>query len=417
LADELGARSTLSSSLGIQGLVEVLLGRDGWQRTFQAGIAVEPAAEPAPIVARASFSLAAALSWVDELDEARDLLHLLLERAVERGEESGLPWILAQLAFVEFYAGQWREATERADEAMELALQTSQKPQQLFAQGVRALVRSAQGEVDGARSDAQAVLGPAQDQGVMIATILAVSALGLLELGLRQFDAAYRLFAPLDERLEQGGVREPGSARFITDEIEALVGLGRLDEAEALLERVEGRAKTVARASVGAACMRCRGLLTARRGDLDGALAALDQAVREHNRVPMPFDRARTLLALGSTQRRARMKRRARETLYEARGMFEALGAQLWGELARAEIARIGGRGPATDELTPSERRVAALVAEGRSNKDVAVALVVTVKTVESHLSRIYAKLGLHSRAELAHRFATEKIGEPSSKQ
>jgi DNA-binding CsgD family transcriptional regulator len=184
-----------------------------------------------------------------------------------------------------------------------------------------------------------------------------------------------------------------------------------------LLERVEGRAKTLDRGSLLAACLRCRGLLAATRGDLNGALASLEQAVREHDRVPMPFDRARTVLALGSTQRRARQKRQARETLDEAWTAFEALGAQAWAELAQAQIARIGGRGPSTGELTPSERRVAALVAEGRSNKEVAGTLVITVKTVESHLSRIYAKLGLHSRAELAHRFATEKIGVPASKQ
>jgi DNA-binding NarL/FixJ family response regulator len=96
--------------------------------------------------------------------------------------------------------------------------------------------------------------------------------------------------------------------------------------------------------------------------------------------------------------------------------IFDGLGAQAWAERALEETARIGGRGPATDELTPSERRVAKLVAEGRSNKEVASTLVVTVKTVESHLSRVYAKLGLHSRAELAHRLARGKIRETTSK-
>jgi DNA-binding CsgD family transcriptional regulator len=250
----------------------------------------------------------------------------------------------------------------------------------------------------------------------MIATILAVSALGLLELGEGRFDAAYRLFAPLGDQLEQGGVREPGSARFLTDEIEALIGLGRLDEAEAALERVEGRAKTLGRASVLAAALRCRGMLTAARGDLDAALGSLEQALQRHDRVSFPFERARTLLAVGATQRRGRLKRRARETLEEAHAVFDSLGARVWGQRALAEAARIGGRAPATDELTPSERRIAALVAEGRSNKEVADAVVVTVKTVETHLSRIYAKLGVRSRAELAHRFASEKIGEEAGK-
>ena len=417
LAEEIGDRSILCSVLGTHGLVDALLGRESWQAAPRAGIDLERDAGPVPMAAGPEFCLASALVWVDELDEARAILQSLVERADARGEESGLPWVLAQLAQVEYHTGHWEDARERSDEAIAIALQTSQEPQRLFALGVRALVRSAEGDVEGARTDAHAVIDRAQEQGVMNAKILGVSALGLLELGLGQLEAAYRLLAPLDEQLERGGVREPGSARFLTDEIEALIGLDRVGEAEAALERVEGRAKTLDRASVLAACLRCRGLLAAARGDLEGAFASLEQAVREHDRVPFPFDRARTLLVLGSVRRRSRMKRLARDTLEEAREVFEDLGAQSWAEQALVEMARIGGRGPATEELTPSEHRVAALVAEGRSNKEVAGALVVTVKTVESHLSRIYAKLGLHSRAELAHRFATEKFGERASKE
>ena len=117
-----------------------------------------------------------------------------------------------------------------------------------------------------------------------------------------------------------------------------------------------------------------------------------------------PFERARTLLVLGLTQRRAKQKRPARESLEAALAVFEELGARLWAEKARAELQRIGGRAPASGELTPSEQRVAALVGEGKTNREVATALYVSVRTVEGHLSRIYAKLGVRSRAELAHR-------------
>ncbi len=130
----------------------------------------------------------------------------------------------------------------------------------------------------------------------------------------------------------------------------------------------------------------------------------------------MPFERARTLLALGSTRRRAKRRRAARESLDEALAIFEELGARLWSEKAREELARIGGRPKPTGDLTPTERRVAALVAEGRSNKEAAAALFVTVKTVESNLSRVYAKLGVRSRAELAHRLTAETRGNEASK-
>jgi DNA-binding NarL/FixJ family response regulator len=74
----------------------------------------------------------------------------------------------------------------------------------------------------------------------------------------------------------------------------------------------------------------------------------------------------------------------------------------LWAEKAREELSRVGGRAPASSELTPTEERIAALVAAGKSNKEVAAELFLTVRTVETNLSRIYAKLGVRSRTELA---------------
>ena len=196
----------------------------------------------------------------------------------------------------------------------------------------------------------------AEERGVMMATIVAAGALGLLELSLGRFEIVDRLLGPLGARLEAGGVREPGSVRFVPDQIEALIALDRLEEAERLLAVLERQGTQLERASALAAAGRCRGLLAAAGGDLDGALASLQEALREHERVSMPFERARTLLALGATRRRARMKRPARETLEEALATFDELGARLWAEKARAELARIGGRPAATGELTETER-------------------------------------------------------------
>jgi DNA-binding CsgD family transcriptional regulator len=118
----------------------------------------------------------------------------------------------------------------------------------------------------------------------------------------------------------------------------------------------------------------------------------------------MPFERARTLLAQGVALRHARRRRDARAALEEARKAFQSLGAALWEEKAAVELRRIGGRRAAGGELTPAEERVAALVAEGRTNKEVAAALFLTERTVEFHLTHVYRKLGVRSRAELARR-------------
>ncbi|MBA3365143.1 MAG: helix-turn-helix transcriptional regulator, partial [Actinobacteria bacterium] len=147
---------------------------------------------------------------------------------------------------------------------------------------------------------------------------------------------------------------------------------------------------------------RCRGLLLAARGDLDGAFASFERALAEHARSVDPFHHARTLLSLGRTQRRAKRRRAARSTLDDALARFEMLGSPLWAEQARAELARISGRAPSRGELTEAERRIAGLVAEGRTNREVAAALFLTEHSVETALTRVYRKLGVRSRGELA---------------
>ena len=132
------------------------------------------------------------------------------------------------------------------------------------------------------------------------------------------------------------------------------------------------------------------------------SLEHLARAVELHDRVGQPFELARTQLVLGAAQRRARRKRNARNSLDSALKTFDELGTPLWAGKARAELARIGGRAPAGDGLTPSERRIAELVAEGKTNKEVAAALVVAERTVESALTQIYRKLDVRSRTELA---------------
>jgi DNA-binding CsgD family transcriptional regulator len=134
----------------------------------------------------------------------------------------------------------------------------------------------------------------------------------------------------------------------------------------------------------------------------------LERAVGEHEAVGDPFGRARALLAVGVVRRRSRRKRTAREALEGALAGFEAVGASGWSARARAELGRIGGRSR-EDGLTAAERRVAVLVAEGRTNREVAAALYLGERTVASHLTRVYAKLGVRSRTELARRLGAEE--------
>jgi DNA-binding CsgD family transcriptional regulator len=188
-----------------------------------------------------------------------------------------------------------------------------------------------------------------------------------------------------------------------------MIGTGDHHEAETWLARYEDLAERSTSPWALATAARSRGLLFEARGNMESAREALDRALAEHARMHCPFERGRTLLAAGSIRRRAREKRAAREILEEARRIFDSLGARLWTSRAQDELARISGRRPAASDLTTSETKLAALAAEGLSNKEIAAAMHISVHTVEAHLTRIYRKLGIRSRAALARRLRDEE--------
>jgi DNA-binding CsgD family transcriptional regulator len=197
---------------------------------------------------------------------------------------------------------------------------------------------------------------------------------------------------------------EPGVIPCVPDAIEALVALGELERAHELLVEHEEKGRALDRPWALATAARCRGLLAAVRGDQQASMAAFERAMEQHARLQMPFELGRTLLALGEAQRRFKQRRSAGASLRAALETFETLGAPLWAVKAKAELARTGNRAASPGELTPTEERVAQLVAEGQTNREVANALFVSVKTVEANLSRIFRKLGIRSRRQLSGR-------------
>ena len=149
----------------------------------------------------------------------------------------------------------------------------------------------------------------------------------------------------------------------------------------------------------------------ARRG---AVRAAFDAALALHDGLPMPFERARTLLALGERLRRAKQRAEAREPLTAALDAFERLGARPWAERARAELRATGGQAggrraqAAAEQLTPHELQIAVLVSQGMTNREAAAALFLSPKTIEYHLGQIYRKLDVRGRAQLARLMAME---------
>jgi DNA-binding CsgD family transcriptional regulator len=201
-------------------------------------------------------------------------------------------------------------------------------------------------------------------------------------------------------------------------DVASLVALGRLDEARGSLDELHEAARSITDSvqwSAAALAARSEGLLAAADGDYDAAVAALERSRDLVDRcVPWPYERGRTLLALGQAQRRARRKAEARSTLEQALAIFEELGSKLWAREARRELDQLGGRPSQTGALTETEARVAASVAAGRSNAEAARELFMSPKTVEWNLSKIYKKLHVRSRAELAAKLAKQPVAPQS---
>jgi DNA-binding CsgD family transcriptional regulator len=399
----LGDRRLVGLAAANQLIVEAAHGRPGARTTLGLALAHQADSEHLRILAQPKLIAAVVWMWWEELDAARATYGDLLVRAREVGDEASLPYVHVLLAQAECLAGRFTVAAAHADEGHALAEQARLESVTGYTLAVRALAQAHGGDEDAARQAGRRALESARRTNGSLTLLFASAALGLLELSLGNPSAAEAQLADAVELARANELCEPTVSRFAADLVEARIQLGRHDEAIDVLDWWEGNAERLDRRGALATAARLRALLAAAAGDLDGALATFERALDQ----PLPFERARALLAYGAALRRAKRKRDARRALEEALSEFERLGAALLAGRAKAELARIGGRS-AADGLTPTERRVAELVAEGRSNKEVAAALFVTVKTVEANLSRIYAKLGVSSRTALTRRLASK---------
>jgi DNA-binding CsgD family transcriptional regulator len=412
-ARDLDDEALLGSALGSQLLAEATLGRAEATATLEAALALQPAVETERILAQPTWTAAIARMWWEEPGAVRETYEELIERGREVGDEGSLAYVYVMLAQADCLLGAFEPAWRDAEAAREIAEQAGQEMLVGYALAVRALSDVGRGRATEAREAAEVALELGQAAQFTPVLQVAGAALGLLELSLGRAEEAADRLAPLVRFARMEQICEPGLTRYVPDQVEALVELGRLEEAEDLLDWYEGNAVRLGRGGAIASSRRCRGLLAAAEGRLDEALAAFEQALVLHDAVPLPFDRARTLLVFGAALRRAKRKADARDVLEQCLAAFEQLSAEAFADRARAELERIGGRRRSEGGLTATERQIAELVAEGRSNKEVAATLFVTVKTVEANLSRVYAKLGLRSRAELARHIAA---GEPAAK-
>jgi DNA-binding CsgD family transcriptional regulator len=360
---------------------------------FAAALGGERLVQEATLVVVNTFAPAS------KREEARALLEREYRDWRERDEPRSARSLWG-LAWVEFWAGRWELAAEHAAQAHDVSIQYGlEVPQDHLP---IALVAAHRGRLDLAREHSERALALAEEQFALHPP-QHMAILGLVALARGDADEGAAWLDRADRQAAALGWGEPSIRWWTCDHVELLLELGRVDDAVRVLDAWESDAARLDREWVLAHVTRCRGLVAAARGEVEQAPALLEQAVAEHEAVGDPFGRARALLALGIVRRRTRQKRPAREAIEAALEGFEALGAAGWAAKARAEAGRVGGRSR-TEGLTSAERRVAVLVAEGRTNREVAAALFLGERTVASHLTRVYAKLGVRSRTELARR-------------
>jgi DNA-binding CsgD family transcriptional regulator len=341
-------------------------------------------------------------NWNDE--RAEDQVRAGIRLSVGAGRYGDLSDLYICLVLVLIRASRVRHAQAALDEADRIGAWAASSLQEDMA---RVLVKAYAGDLDAARELAQGAVARsrASDSTYWLAGFL--TQLGFVETTARNWQPA------LDFLREVAGVF--ASTKMVdleqllwgVDYADAALQLGQLHDVEAAID-VLRRQGDSGRPEAAVAADRCEALLKAARGDLETALSELRKIVEQPG-TECPFEVARSRLALGQVYRRAGYKRLASETLDAAADTFGELGIPRWADRARDEAGRVG-RHPNTTGFTETERRVAELVGSGHSNQETAAALFISVKSVEANLTRIYRKLSVRSRTELANRLKELKL-------
>jgi DNA-binding CsgD family transcriptional regulator len=350
------------------------------------------------------------LGWAERYSEARHQLTILLEAARRLGSPTILAFALAISAEIGWWSGQWTPAYADATEALQWATENGQPG--LLGYGLSMLVRieAARGERELCQAWVEKAQREVEPRGVGGVSVYGSAALGLSALSAGELgDAAEKLQRAWGLALRQG-TNNPNVYPIAGDLAEALARAGEVDRCTKVLHWLNERAQATGLVYPRAAAFRAQGIMAIDPDEAQGlfaeSLAALDKVG------PIAFEQARTLLCAGEAMRRNRRPVAARDSLYEALLLFESLGARPWAARARAELAASGvkeqratdwvGRYDRLQELSPQELQVARIAGRGQNNAEVATALFVSRKTVEAHLTRVYRKLGIRSRTELA---------------
>jgi ATP/maltotriose-dependent transcriptional regulator MalT len=412
LIDELDLPALSSQACAMWVTINFVCGQGVDEPRLRRALDLEDCDADVPVPFRASAIHAIMLAWTGRLEEARAQRSVVRNRCIERGEYGHLMFIDLHSTLIEVWRGDFAEAKQTAKDAMERTEQVGGDHALVIANTIGAVVAAYAGREQAARTHARTAIETARGCGSPHLADQAITSMGFLEVSLGNNADALTALQPLLARVRTLPCTEIVTAAFLPDAIEAMIALGRLDDARPMIEALEYHGRRLDRAWMLAVGARCRSMLLAAEGDVEAATRMAEQALIQHQRLPMPFERARTQLLLGQLHRRQRQKDLATTTLTEALAAFEVMGTPLWAGRARNELERTSVTSTRALLLTPSEQRVAELAACGMTNRDIASAVFISPKTVEANLARIYRKLGIHTRAELGRVFGQQTDSE-----
>jgi DNA-binding CsgD family transcriptional regulator len=338
---------------------------------------------------------------VGDLDEARAELESAIPTTTLGGSSRISLWASAWLARAHFLAGDWDLALRTVAAGLRRAEQTGIVIVTPLLGWTAAQIHSLRGDPERAERVLRETNSGVEDYEIMaVPRRLARAALAEAR---SDYRAVVRALSPLATRDEHSTVGRPGWWPWRDVYVNALVLEGHLDDADAFLTVHEARAQQEGNRGEAARLSWARGRVLAARGDLDGARGAFESAISVLETMALRWDRARAYFAYGQSLRRLAQRRDADTILSTARELFLALGATTYVARCDRELRAGGVHQTRTVEgLTAQEKAVVDLVVQGLSNKDVAAELQVSPKTVGYHLTRIYHKVGVRTRTELA---------------
>ncbi|MCP9989081.1 AAA family ATPase [Streptomyces sudanensis] len=403
LAASVGDRRTAAQALTQKARMDRVLGSPDAERTLAEARALERADRPLGVRNAAQILTIRHALFDDRLTEARDEINALLPLVERRGSVEDAIELLHTLAAVEARLGQCAAALQHAHRSLALTLEAGLSPGPAWY--TLALAETAGGSFARAMSYARRSAQASEEEGDRVFLSRALYVLGRVQLVTGDVAAALDTLRRVQEGERTLRTVDPSLLRWHEELAEVLLAHDAREEAERLLDEVSPVAERLGRTTVLLGCARARAQCLAAAGRPEEAAALLVETAERFAAHGLVLEQGRCLIALARVERRRRRRSAAQQALNAAVAVFERAGAAPWLELvaegpSRAETAPVGAG--ALSRLTEAEVRLARMVGQGASNQEAAARLYLSVKTVEARLTRIYQKLDVRSRAQLA---------------